>query len=258
MNASERQKTTAYVGPFVAFMAFVLAQQLLMPMFQWDHPAAPWWQRHPEHWLYPLQTITCLVLLIGWRKRIDWDWKWKPALTGILFGIAGIAFWLLPTMAVDRLPGDLHAWFGSPSFEWYRYLLGMDARADGFNPSDAFAAGSAGWWLSLTMRFVRAVVVVAFVEELFWRGYLMRFIINDDRPFDVPFGTHSWKAYWITTIAFMLVHAPVDYAAAFIYGSLAYLLTVTVKNLGALIVMHATANLILGAAAMAWQKYGLW
>ena len=35
----------------------------------------------------------------------------------------------------------------------------------------------------------------------------------------VPFGTHSWKAYWMTTLCFMAVHQPVDYCGAFIYGS---------------------------------------
>ena len=101
-------------------------------------------------------------------------------------------------------------------------------------------------------------IVVAVVEELFWRGYLMRFLVNPDHPWKVPFGTHSWKAYWITTLCFMAVHQPVDYCGAFIYGSLAYLLAVWQKNLCAVIVMHAVANALLGWAALEWGKCGLW
>ena len=114
------------------------------------------------------------------------------------------------------------------------------------------------WLAALVLRFFRAVVVVALVEELFWRGYLMRLMVNLDHPWKVPFGTHSWKAYWMTTLCFMAVHQPVDYCGAFIYGSLAYLLAVWRKNLCAVIVMHAAANALLGWAALAWGKYGLW
>ena len=57
---------------------------------------------------------------------------------------------------------------------------------------------------------------------------------------------------------FILVHAPVDYAGALVYGSMTYLLCVWSKNLGACVVMHATANLLMGLYAMAYGKYGLW
>lgn len=161
-------------------------------------------------------------------------------------------------MAADRLPGGPDAWFGHPEWPWYRYLLGIDARPEGFDPSAVFAPGSWSWLTALALRFFRAVIVVAVVEELFWRGYLMRFLVNPDHPWKVPFGTHSWKAYWITTLCFMAVHQPVDYCGAFIYGSLAYLLAVWQKNLCAVIVMHAVANALLGWAALEWGKCGLW
>lgn len=114
----------------------------------------------------------------------------------------------------------------------------------------------AGWGSGAAL--FRAVVVVALVEELFWRGYLMRLMVNPDHPWKVPFGTHSWKAYWVTTLCFMAVHQPVDYCGAFVYGSLAYLLAVWRKNLCAVIMMHAAANALLGWAALEWGKYGLW
>ena len=86
----------------------------------------------------------------------------------------------------------------------------------------------------------------------------MRLMVNLDHPWKIPFGTHSWKAYWVTTLCFMAVHQPVDYCGAFIYGSLVYLLAVWQKNLCSVIVMHAVANALLGWAALEWGKYGLW
>ena len=197
-SVTEALKTKAYVAPFAVFMGFTLVWQFGVPLLEWDHPAAPWWRRAPEQWLYPVQAIVCFALVFRWRKAIDWDWRWKPAAWGILFGVLGI------------------------------------------------------------LCFFRAVVVVALVEELFWRGYLMRLMVNPDHPWKVPFGTHSWKAYWVTTLCFMAVHQPVDYCGAFVYGSLAYLLAVWRKNLCAVIMMHAAANALLGWAALEWGKYGLW
>lgn len=259
MNSmSEALKTKAYVAPFAVFMGFLLLWQFGAPMIEWDHPDAVWWRRAPEQWVYPVQAIVCFVLILHLRKAIDWDWRWHPAIWGVLFGVIGILCWLAPTMIADRLPGGADAYFGNPDWPWYRYLLGIDSRPEGFDPGEVFVSGSFSWVLALILRFFRAVVVVALVEELFWRGYLMRLIVNPDRPWQVSFGTHSWKAYWVTTLCFMAVHQPVDYCGAFIYGTLAYILAVWQKNLCAVIVMHAVANALLGWAALEWSKYGLW
>lgn len=259
MNSmSEALKTKAYVAPFAVFMGFLLLWQFGVPMIEWDHPDAVWWRRAPEQWVYPVQAIVCFVLILHLRKAIDWDWRWHPAIWGVLFGVIGILCWLAPTMIADRLSGGADAYFGNPDWPWYRYLLGIDSRPEGFDPGEVFVSGSFSWVLALILRFFRAVVVVALVEELFWRGYLMRLIVNPDRPWQVSFGTHSWKAYWVTTLCFMAVHQPVDYCGAFIYGTLAYILAVWQKNLCAVIVMHAVANALLGWAALEWGKYGLW
>ena len=62
----------------------------------------------------------------------------------------------------------------------------------------------------------------------------------------------------IVTGLFMFAHAPVDWAGAFVYGSLTYLLCMWSKNLGACVVMHFVANFLMGVYAMAYGKYGLW
>jgi hypothetical protein len=50
----------------------------------------------------------------------------------------------------------------------------------------------------------------------------------------------------------------VDYAAALIYGSLTYLLCIISKNLGACVIMHSTANFLMGCFIMTYGKFGLW
>ena len=168
----------------------------------------------------------------------------------MVFGVVGIAFWLLPTTLYDH-------WGMTGKSDGILKYLGFDARLNGFDP-DIFENQSA-WWAAVVLRFFRAVVVVALVEEIFWRGFLMRFVCDWEGDYwKQPFGRATWKSYLIVTGLFMVAHAPVDYAGAFIYGSLTYVLCIWSKSLAACVVMHATANLLMGLYIMAYGKYGLW
>ncbi len=201
---------------------------------QWDHPEAAWWQRAPEMLVYPVQTLVCLGWLWHVRREIAWDWNARACGLGAIFGVVGIGLWLVP------------------------YVAGWIPSEGGFRPERIFGAGTAATYAEYALRFVRAVVVVALAEELFWRGFLMRWCVNRDFPQSVPVGTHSWLAYGVTTAAFVLIHNPVDYAGAFLYGSLAYLLVVKTRRLTPAIVMHAVANAIMGACAVGFNMPHLW
>jgi uncharacterized protein len=113
--------------------------------------------------------------------------------------------------------------------------------------------------LTLTMRFVRLLVIVPIAEEVFWRGFLMRYVQADGGDFQrVPFGRHSSAAFAITTLGFMLVHSPADWLGALGFGSLMYWLAVRTKSLAACILMHAITNLLLGAYVLATKQWGFW
>ena len=247
-HASE-EKFKAYVYPFVCFMLFLLLLGGVESWVKWDHPSAVWWQRAPEQWLYPLQTLVCGGLLIFYRREYSWQCSRSALLWGAGAGIVGIAFWLLPLGFYELCGGNVPA--------WTKYV-GVVAREEGFNPSVVFASGGGAWWTAFILRCLRAIVVVAFVEEIFWRGFLMRWAVNREAPFKVPFGTGSILAYGLTTLGFVFIHAPEDYLGAFLYGSLTYVVAVKTRSLTACIVMHAVANAFLCGVAMGWQKYGLW
>jgi CAAX prenyl protease-like protein len=242
--------TRAHVTPFAVFMAFMLVLPLVVAMIGWDHPAAPWWRQDPAHFIYPVQTLAVLGILWFYRRSYTFNWSWKWSLAAIPAGAIGIFFWLLPTMSYDMLGLEGKT---TGILSW----LGVDARADGFDPS--VFENPAAWWAAVLLRFLRAVVVVSLVEEIFWRGFLMRFIHEQEGDcWRQPFGRASWKSYLIVTGLFMLAHAPVDYSGAFVYGSLTWLLCVWSKNLGACVIMHAVANLLMGLYIMQTGKYGLW
>ncbi|MGA0846130.1 MAG: CAAX prenyl protease-related protein [Luteolibacter sp.] len=231
-------------------MAFLLLLPLFDAWLGWDHPASPWWRQDVAHWVDPDQSLATISLIAFYWRSYQFNWSWKWSGIGILLGSIGIFFWLLPTICYDQL-----GLTGKTSgvLSW----LGVDARAEGFDPS--IFEGSAAWWSVVFMRFLRAAVVVALVEEIFWRGFMMRFVHDRDGDFwKQPFGRASWKSYLVVTGLFMAAHAPIDYAGAFVYGSLTWLLCVWSKNLGACVVMHAIANLLMGLYIMQTGKYGLW
>jgi CAAX prenyl protease-like protein len=101
--------------------------------------------------------------------------------------------------------------------------------------------------------------VVALVEELFWRGFLMRFVLKPDGDYwMVPFGKASWVSYLVVTAAVVLIHTQPDWPAAFVWGTLVYGVAVWTRSLLACVVMHGVANFLMGWYALEFGKYGLW
>jgi len=242
--------TRAHVYPFAVFMVFLVALPLIAAGIGWKHPDAPWWRQDPAQFIYPIQTLVTLGLLIHYWPSYAFRWSWRWGLAAVLFGALGIGCWLLPTTLYDH-------WGLTATPTGVLKLLGVAARNEGFDPG--IFHSPAAWWTAVSLRFLRLVVVVALVEEIFWRGFLMRFVCDWEGDYWCqPFGRATWKSYIIVTGFFMAAHAQVDYAGAFVYGTLTYLLCVWSKSLGACVVMHATANLLMGLYIIAYAKYGLW
>lgn len=231
----------AHTAPLVLFMCL----SSVVSLFLVENSVLPWYQRAPEHWVYPVQCVIVGAVLLLFRKHYTLA-PWRGLPLAILLGAVGIAAWLLPAMLYRE---GLPAWC-----EW----LGVVKRVEGFDPM-IFAEHSSAWWATVLARFFRMVVIVPFVEELFWRGFLMRYVQAGDRDFrTVPFGTHTWKAFWIVTIAVTLIHHPSDYLGAFVWGTLMYYLAVKTKSLGACVLMHAVGNLVLGLYVMQTKQWGFW
>ena len=247
---SPEQLTRAHVVPFVAFMVFMILLQVVGGFIEWKHPDAPWWRQDPAQFIYPLQTLVTLGLLVRYWRDFTFDWSVKWGSVGVIFGAVGIGFWLLPTVLYD-------AWGMTGKAEGLWKVLGFAQRKEGFDPG--LFQQPVAYWASLGMRFFRAVVIVALVEEIFWRGFLMRFVCDWEGDYwKQPFGRPQWISYGLVTGLFMAAHAPVDYAGAIIYGSLTYGLCVWSKSLGSCVIMHGTANLLMGIYIMQTGNYGLW
>ena len=247
--ALRNNPTAAHVGPLVVFMLL----SMVPGWFQVENSALPWYIQQPEHWWYPIQTLLCAGLLFWWRQHYQLA-ACQPSHLALatLAATLGIALWILPGFLFQQ-------WHLTDSIppSWWKWL-GLADRSDGFDPT-LLADHPLGQKISLIFRFARSTLVVPLVEELCWRGWLMRYAIAGDKPFTrIPFGTHSWKAFWITTLAVTLIHNPEDWAAAFLWGALVYALAIHTKSLRACILMHALGNLLLGIYILKSGQYGYW
>ena len=250
LNEYRQSRDLAHIVPFVVFLAFLMLLGLMESFgFTSDREGMPWWRSAPEQWVYPLQTFVTLGLLAFFWNH----YEFKPIRGigfGVVMGVIGIVIWIAPgyLFRVRQMePGT-----------WLEYL-GFAERIEGFNPSFIREHSALWYGVAVALRFLRMVVVVALIEEIFWRGFLMRYLtdLNGDY-WQVPFGTFDWTSFVGVTLLVTLAHSPVDYAAAAIYGMLAYLVAVRTKTLTACVAMHATANLLLGIYTLATQQWGYW
>ena len=208
----------AYCAPFVIFLLLLWLVDLLPGQGV----------SNPRYWVFPLQTLVCGGLVIFFWKHYR-----LAAPRGLLF-----------TVAVALLV--LGIWVSPQA------LFGRPPRLDGFDPT-----GSPSYWASLIFRFLRMAVVVPFVEEIFWRGFLLRYVIQEDFE-SVPFGTFTWRSFAVVTVFFMLEHQPADYPAALLTGMLYNWIAIRTRSLSSCILAHAITNLLLGFYIMATRQWGFW
>jgi CAAX prenyl protease-like protein len=111
--------------------------------------------------------------------------------------------------------------------------------------------------LIVMLRLFRVSIIVPIVEELFWRGFLGRWVDNMDDFRKTPLGQYSRYAFWATAVLFALEHGPywdVGLAAGVIYNWW----MIKTKSLGDLIWCHGVTNACLSAWVLAMGQWQYW
>jgi hypothetical protein len=225
--AGLRSPMAAYTVPFLIFMGGLMLTSALRAT-----GSEVFWLKHPEYWVYPLQTALCAAALVFYWRQYDFS-KRGGLFTATLAGLVVLGVWIAP-----------QAVFGFPE------------RTEGFDPT-VFGEGSALYWMTLVARFTRLVVIVPLVEEIFWRGFLMRSLVREDFE-KARIGEFQWKAFLLVAVFFMLVHSMADWPAAFLCGLVYNFVAVKTRSLSACVVAHGLTNLGLGAYIMATRQWGFW
>lgn len=243
------QRTLAHVSPLVVFLLCLTIPDLMALVgFDAEDAAQPWYVTAPEQWLFPVQTLLTLGLLVWFRRQYEFRPVRGLGLAALL-GTLGIVVWIAPGFLFRSLEMNDGIW----------KHLGFAERSDGFDPGSVADQGGLLYAAVVLMRFVRLVVVVPLAEEIFWRGFLMRYLVDPEGDFwNVPFGTYQKWSFIVVTALFTLAHASIDYAAAIVFGSLIYWLAVRTKSLSACVFAHAVANLLLGVYVMLSEQWGYW
>jgi CAAX prenyl protease-like protein len=183
--------------------------------------------------------VTVMTAVLWFIARPVIDLRVRHLAATLAIGIAVFVVWIAPDVLIK---GYRHFWL----FE--NALL----------PKVATSLSVEGGlsWPVLALRMVRAVVIVPIVEELFWRAWLMRWVIDQDFE-KVPLGKYTAQSFWIVAALFASEHGPywdVGLAAGIVYNWW----MVRTKSLGDLILMHAVTNFSLSAYVIATGKWEYW
>jgi uncharacterized protein len=219
------------IFPFALFMLFIGVEEFARYLQRKDILLVG---DQVLYWLYPLKAILVGAVLICFRKHyqeIRLGDLGRPIFTAASL-LAGLAvFWLWIHM--DWSFGTL----GTPS---------------GFDPNVFSGPEKVGMTAT---RLAGAVLVVPVMEELFWRSFLIRFIISNEFS-KVPIGTFSWASFLITVVLFGLEHH--YFLAGMMAGAIFNLLLYSTRSISQCILAHAVANLALGIYVLQTGQWHFW
>jgi CAAX prenyl protease-like protein len=213
----------AWVGPFVVFMVWLAIDKYL--------PIA-----NPAKEL--IRDAVLIASILGFSRGILSTLTAPYWLSSIGLGLAVFALWIAPDALI---PG----WRSSSIFQ--NSVIGHVKTS--IPPRELTT-------LMLTLRVARASLLVPVLEELFWRGWLPRWLQNS-RFNSVPLGQYTSFAFWSTAILFAVEHGPfweVGLACGIIYN---WWMRRT-RSLGDLILVHAVTNLALSVYIILTERWMFW
>jgi CAAX prenyl protease-like protein len=193
-------------------------------------------------WVCTLKGVLAAIALYAFRRSYP-EFSNIGIPVAIAAGILGFGIWI----ALERLQASLPAMKVLSGWLLQGSRAGFDPFSNG-GPSTAQVA-------FVGVRLIELAVIVPLIEEIFWRGFLSRYLISDDFETVVP-GTFTAFSFIIVTVAFTFVHPEI--LAALGWCAMINLLYWWTRNLWACIVMHAVTNGLLGAYVLMTKNWHLW
>jgi len=217
-----RRATLAFVVPFVTFVLAMAVDRAI---------------KVSPGWLYPLRfLLVSLAIWIFSRRYISLRPGYPLASAGI--GILVFVIWIAP----DLLFGYRAHWLFRNVFVGSAVSTASPALRHNL--------------LFIFLRVTSTSLLVPLLEELFWRGWLMRFLIRRDF-LKVPLGTYDTSAFWLVAILFASEHGPywdVGLAAGLIYNWW----IVRTRNLADCFLAHGVTNALLALYVLAADQWQYW
>lgn len=212
-----------YIAPFVTFMVLLMVQKQLAFLGEWEYAVR----------------VALVFGSIAYFSRRVLDFKVRFPAGSLAVGVGVFLLWIAP----DTLfPGWRQHWLFTNS------LMG--------EVKISLSAEQLSSPLLLLFRTLSAAVMVPILEELFWRGWMLRWLVNNDFE-TLPMGTADRQSFWIVAVLFALEHGPfweVGLVTGLIYN---WWMTRT-RSLGDLIFVHGVTNLVLSVYVIWTKNWQFW
>jgi CAAX prenyl protease-like protein len=214
--------TLAWVGPFAVFVAW-LALDRYLPI---ANPAKE-----------VLRDVVLVAAIVGCSRRVlslrapHWP-------VSIALGIGVCLVWIAPDTLV---PGRRAHWL---------FQNALTGHLKNSIPPGELTP------LMLALRTARAALLVPVIEELFWRGWLPRWI-QDSHFWRIPLGQYTSFAFWGTAVLFSLEHGPY-WEVGLLCGIVYNWWMRRTRSLGDLMLVHAVTNLALSGYVIATGRWEFW
>ena len=215
------------VVPFAAFMALLALRGAAPDDGSWGFDA---------RWLYGAQVLLVgTMLAVCWREYGELTRQNLPdtrqSIWAVVVGVAVFAAWIQLDAPWMTLPG---------------------AAAAPFVPLDA--QGRLDWPL-VAVRWAGAALLVPVMEELFWRSFLLRWVVSPQWEAVDP-RRAGLKAIVLSTFVFTLAHTL--WLAAALAGLVYAVLYVRSGKLWLPVIAHAVTNGLLGVWVVMNGRWEFW
>ena len=218
-----RHPALPFVLPFVAFLGFLALDRYLPFSTEWNYA-------------FRFAVVFALLAIfsrgvIAWRLSNFWG--------SAALGVAVFAIWVGPDVL---WPAYRQSWLFTNS------IVGV--------PTSSLPAGVKSNMTFIVFRTLASVVNVPILEELFWRGWLMRWLIARDFV-KVPLGTYAPQSFWIVAVLFASEHGSF-WDVGLITGVLFNWWMIRTKSLADCIFVHAVTNACLAAFVLLRNQWQYW
>ena len=224
MSLLDRYPSVPYVAPFAVFLALLSG----LPMV--GLPPR-------EQSLVRAGTLLLVIGLVA-RPLLRVDFI-RPS-ASVALGVAVFLVWIGPDLVFPHYRS--HWLFQNGLTGNLESSVALESRTDA---------------VVIAIRLLRGVLIVPIVEELFWRGWLPRWMERPDDFREVPLGHYTASAFWATTALFAVEHGAfwdVGLAAGAGYN---WWMRKT-RSLGDLMLSHAATNACLGMYVIATGRWEYW
>ncbi len=213
-----------WVTPFAVFMLLLAVSPSLGIPQPWES-------------VFRVGILAAVIVLFSWRivgaMRVRHLWS------SIALGLAVFVLWIAPDYLIS---GWREHWiFQNAIFGSLTTTIPPEELSDP---------------LVVILRIARAAILVPIIEELFWRGWLPRWIVNPNWQ-KVPLGSYSVIAFAVTALLFASEHGPyweVGLLCGLIYNWWMW----RTKSLGDIVLVHAVTNAALSGYVLLTGQYQYW